>query len=150
MGLSGEQVLLVERLRSKLLDPATSLAAKHRVLFALRGLSTPESQRALEAALRDPSVLLRHEAAYCLGQQQREAAATVLTEILRDQQQHPMVRHEAAEALGAIGSPQCLSLVRAHCADDCLEVAQTYDRCSSCALSQDGSHGHHRECHGQA
>ena len=35
------------------------------------------------------------------------------------------VRHEAGEALGAIGGAHCLELLRAHQADPCLEVAQT-------------------------
>ena len=35
------------------------------------------------------------------------------------------VRHEAGEALGAIGGAQCLQLLEDHQADPCLEVAQT-------------------------
>ena len=35
------------------------------------------------------------------------------------------VRHEAGEALGAIGTPECLQLLERHQADPCLEVAQT-------------------------
>jgi deoxyhypusine monooxygenase len=35
------------------------------------------------------------------------------------------VRHEAAEALGAIGTEDCLHPLRTHEDDPCLEVAQT-------------------------
>ena len=35
------------------------------------------------------------------------------------------VRHEAGEALGAIGTPECLQLLESYQADPCLEVAQT-------------------------
>ena len=35
------------------------------------------------------------------------------------------VRHEAGEALGAIGTPECLQLLERYQADPCLEVAQT-------------------------
>ena len=35
------------------------------------------------------------------------------------------VRHEAGEALGAIGTPECFELLRAHQDDPCPEVAQT-------------------------
>ena len=35
------------------------------------------------------------------------------------------VRHEAGEALGAIGTPQCLQLLEQYQGDPCLEVAQT-------------------------
>ena len=35
------------------------------------------------------------------------------------------VRHEAGEALGAIGTPECLQLLERYQSDPCLEVAQT-------------------------
>jgi deoxyhypusine monooxygenase len=35
------------------------------------------------------------------------------------------VRHEAAEALGAIADPDCLQLLQHHAADACQEVAET-------------------------
>lgn len=35
------------------------------------------------------------------------------------------VRHEAGEALGAIGTPECLQLLERYQTDPCLEVAQT-------------------------
>ena len=83
------------------------------------------------------------------------------------------VRHEAGEALGAIGSAQCLQLLRVHQTDPCLEVAQTCqlalqriqhyaaasssvpvpqpsasrDAPATCAASRDdGVHGSHGGC----
>jgi deoxyhypusine monooxygenase len=35
------------------------------------------------------------------------------------------VRHEAAEALGAIAAPDCLALLQQHSSDACQEVAET-------------------------
>lgn len=35
------------------------------------------------------------------------------------------VRHEAAEALGAIAAPDCLELLQAHSTDACVELAET-------------------------
>lgn len=35
------------------------------------------------------------------------------------------VRHEAAEALGAIAAPDCLEVLQKHTADSCQEVAET-------------------------
>ena len=49
------------------------------------------------------SALLRHELAYVLGQMQMDEALPTLKKILSDLNEHVMVRHEAAEALGAIG-----------------------------------------------
>ena len=37
-----------------------------------------------------------------LGQLQNKAASAALSDILKDVNEHPMVRHEAAEALGSI------------------------------------------------
>jgi len=42
------------------------------------------------------------QVAYVLGQLQNKAAASALSDILRNVNEHPMVRHEAAEALGSI------------------------------------------------
>ncbi|GAB5361931.1 hypothetical protein AAMO2058_000755300 [Amorphochlora amoebiformis] len=51
------------------------------------------------------SVLLRHEVAYVLGQMQHPSAVPSLIEILENTQEHPIVRHEAAEAIAALGVP---------------------------------------------
>ncbi len=45
-----------------------------------------------------------------------------------------MVRHEAAEALGSIAAPDCLDLLRRHCADPEPIVAD------SCAVALDMLH----------
>lgn len=43
-----------------------------------------------------------YQVAYVLGQLQKKAASDALSDILEDVKEHPMVRHEAAEALGSI------------------------------------------------
>lgn len=42
------------------------------------------------------------QVAYVLGQLQNKAASDALSTVLKDVCEHPMVRHEAAEALGSI------------------------------------------------
>lgn len=42
------------------------------------------------------------QVAYVLGQLQNKAASAALSDVLRNVNEHPMVRHEAAEALGSI------------------------------------------------
>ena len=37
--------------------------------------------------------------------------------VLEDKNENSMVRHEAAEALGAIADPQCLQLLHMRCSD---------------------------------
>ena len=53
------------------------------------------------------------QVAYCLGQLQSELALPVLTSVLADgEKQEPIVRHEAAEALAAIGGEEALRWVK--------------------------------------
>ena len=81
--------------------------------------------RAPSRALADPSELLKHECAYCLGQMQDSRAVPALCRVLADPGQEAMVRHEAAEALGAIGEQSAGELLRRFAADPAREVAET-------------------------
>lgn len=63
------------------------------------------------AGFGDASALLKHECAYCLGQMQDVRAIPALTAVLRDEAQDTMVRHEAGEALGALGTPECKAIL---------------------------------------
>ena len=45
--------------------------------------------------------------------------------VLRDDCEHAMVRHEAAEALGAIADPECLQLLTDFCQDSDAIVADS-------------------------
>nr|NVI76083.1 nero [Cucujiformia] len=62
---------------------------------------------------------------YCFGQMQDENAIDVLISVLEDKTQEPMVRHEAAEGLGAIGSEKCLATLQEYKDDPTVEVAET-------------------------
>lgn len=75
--------------------------------------------------LNDSSVLLKHEVAYCLGQMQDESANQVLRQVLENEGEDAMVRHEAGEALAAIGSHDSLPVLRKYSCDPVIEVAQT-------------------------
>jgi deoxyhypusine monooxygenase len=63
------------------------------------------------------SALLKHEIAYVLGQLQHPRSVPALSAVLADQNEHAMVRHEAAEALGAVADAACVALLRGHAAD---------------------------------
>nr|NVI76085.1 nero [Cucujiformia] len=71
---------------------------------------------------------------YCFGQMQDENANNILISVLEDQSQEPMVRHEAAEALGAIGSESVISYLEKYKNDPAIEVAET------CELALDRIH----------
>jgi deoxyhypusine monooxygenase len=51
----------------------------------------------------------------------------ILEGVLKDAGEHPMVRHEAAEALGAIGSEQCLEILQRYKADQEEVVRETVE-----------------------
>lgn len=115
----------VAALRCKLLQRDTSLSQKYRILFSLRNIPGEAAEEAIVAGLKDASALFRHEVAYCLGQRQDAAAIETLKAVLADSREHSMVRHEAGEALGAIGTATCLKELQSYVQDPCSEVAQT-------------------------
>lgn len=77
------------------------------------------------------SALFRHEIAYVLGQMQQPAAAPQLIDSLRDAGENTMVRHECAEALGAIAADDCEAALRQHL-DDAVDVVR-----DSCIVALD-------------
>ncbi|XP_077439920.1 deoxyhypusine hydroxylase [Vanacampus margaritifer] len=110
---------------SVLVDPRQDLTQRFRALFTLKNLGGAEAVEWISKAFSDDSALLKHELAYCLGQMQDVRAIPVLSAVLEDARQEPMVRHEAGEALGAIGDTSVLDLLKAYSQDPVIEVAET-------------------------
>jgi len=108
----------VPELRRVLCDDASpNLALRFRALFSLKHLATQGNTAAVEAiaaAFISDSALLKHELAYCLGQSKQSSAAAPLQAVLQDEAEDPMVRHEAGEALGALGHTPSLELLRGY------------------------------------
>ena len=108
-------------LRKTLVSETTPLARRFRALFALKHFAcenppSPQTVPAIEAiasAFISPSALLKHELAYCLGQSQNPAAVPYLRATLKDDRQDAICRHEAAEALAALGDVKSLPLLEA-------------------------------------
>lgn len=96
----------ISQLQADLCSPAQSLFLRYRAMFTLRNLNSDAAALALCEGLKDPSALFRHEVAYVLGQMQKEVTVPALTEVLTNTEEHRMVRHEAAEALGSIGGEE--------------------------------------------
>ncbi|XP_061744929.1 deoxyhypusine hydroxylase-like isoform X2 [Nerophis ophidion] len=119
---SQEQLVAVGKV---LLDPSLDLTQRFRALFTLKNLGGAEAVEWISKAFTDDSALLKHELAYCLGQMQDSAAIPALSAVLQDARQEPMVRHEAGEALGAIGDPSVLDLLKTYSQDPVVEVAET-------------------------
>jgi hypothetical protein len=99
----------VQQLRQLLLNPDKPTFKRYRALFSLRNINTSEAVLAVCDALDTGSDLFRHEVAFVLGQMEHPASVPALVKALQDKTQHAMVRHEAAEALGSIASPEVTS-----------------------------------------
>jgi deoxyhypusine monooxygenase len=108
----------ISSLRAALTDEHTALAKRFRALFSLKhvasqepGPEASEAIKAIAAAFASPSALLKHELAYCLGQTKNLAAVPFLRAVLENRSEDPMCRHEAAEALGALGDITSIDLM---------------------------------------
>ncbi|MCL4123305.1 UNVERIFIED_CONTAM: hypothetical protein GTU68_050847 [Idotea baltica] len=115
----------ISKIGELLRDEKRPLKERFRALFTLRNLGGASSIAEISSAFSDSSALLKHELAYCLGQMGDVAAIPILTQILEDTKQEPMVRHEAGEALGAIGCPSVEGLLERYSKDPVVEVAET-------------------------
>ncbi|KAG7153791.1 deoxyhypusine hydroxylase-like [Homarus americanus] len=116
---------IIEAIGQVLEDQNRPLKERFRALFTLKNLGGEAAIVAISQCFSDPSALLKHESAYCLGQMGDTRAIPTLTKILKDVEQEPIVRHEAGEALGAIGDPSVLDLLRSYSKDPVTEVAET-------------------------
>lgn len=117
----------VASLRASLVDEAAPLFERYRAMFSLRNRCTTDAAavEALCAGLKAASALFRHEVAYVLGQAARPEATEALTASLRDEAEHPMVRHEAAEALGAVGTAEAEAVLESFRSSDCVIVRES-------------------------
>ena len=71
------------------------------------------------------SILIRHEACYVLGQMKDKRAVALLTRVLEDPNEHEITRHEAAEALGAIGDDGALDCLCQYTGHDSVPLKET-------------------------
>ncbi|CAG9936991.1 unnamed protein product [Clonostachys rosea f. rosea IK726] len=110
----------VAALRESLCSEATPLPLRFRALFSLKHVAKTSDDpatavaaiEAIAAGFSSPSALLKHELAYCLGQTANVASVKPLRAVLADLKEDPMCRHEAAEALGALGWADNLDILK--------------------------------------
>lgn len=120
--LSPEQI---ERVGKILHDVSQPLKARYRAMYILRNLGCDQSIDLLSKCFNDASALLKHEVAYCIGQTRNAKAVPLLCSIMDDSKQEAIVRHEAGEALGAIGDPAALPTLEKYLKDESQAVAET-------------------------
>ena len=107
-------------LRRVLTSETEPLGRRFRALFSLKHFAClqPPSERtlpaieAIAAGFSSSSALLKHELAYCLGQSRNLKSVQYLQQAVQDKGQDVMCRHEAAEALGALGDPASLDMLK--------------------------------------
>ncbi|KAI8044215.1 hypothetical protein M5D96_000366, partial [Drosophila gunungcola] len=90
----------VAELKSIYLDAQQSLFDRYRAMFSLRNLRTEDS------------------VAFVLGQLQEPCSIPYLQENLENRLENEMVRHECAEALGAIATDDCIKILNRYAEDD--------------------------------
>lgn len=120
-----QNVGTIEDWAALLMDENAAMFQRMRTVFSLRNNGSDEACLTLCAAFVTNSALLRHELAYVLGQMQNSVALPTLIERLADDNEHIMVRHEAAEAMGAIGDPTVMDVLEAHLNDPHPEVSES-------------------------
>ena len=115
----------VEKLRETLCNEQEKMFQRMRALFALRNIGGKPAVDSLADAFESSSALLKHEIAYVLGQMQDDNAVPYLIERLEDLEEDVMVRHEAAEALGAIGNRVAMGTLEKFSSDEEVVVAES-------------------------
>ncbi len=104
-------------LRAQLLNEELPMFERYRAMFQLRNDGTDEAVLALCEGLKCKSALFRHEIAYVLGQVQSPLTVEALRVNLEDASENHMVRHECAEALGAIATDECTRILNRYVND---------------------------------
>ena len=115
----------IQTLRESLCDEQERMFLRMRALFSLRNIGGKNAVDALAAAFRSDSALLKHEIAYVMGQMQDSSAVPHLIDRLSDLEEDVMVRHEAAEALGAIGDRVAMATLEEFVNDESIVVAES-------------------------
>ena len=98
------QNLSCSEIGAVLRDAGTPLFERYRAMFSLRNKGGRDAAHELGKALVSDktSALFRHEVAFVLGQLQAVEGLDYLAQSLRRVDEHEFVRHESAEAIGAI------------------------------------------------
>lgn len=115
----------VKKLNSILIDEDARMFERMRVVFSLRNMNSSESIKSLSNGFKSNSALLKHEIAYVMGQMQNKAALPYLIERLEDESEHVMVRHEAAEAIGAIGCMSTKEILEKYVKHELPEISES-------------------------
>ncbi|KAI5186496.1 deoxyhypusine monooxygenase [Nematocida homosporus] len=125
---------IVVRFSNVLQNEQESLKLRFRALFALRNIGCDLSVTEIAKAFTTTSILLKHELAYVLGQMQNPTALPILADVLKNQDENEIVRHEAAEAIATFGDLNYEPLLRHYAS---IENAQSRAVAETCQIGAD-------------
>lgn len=92
-------------------------------LFNLMNIADDDSMEAIYFSLKnDPCELVRHEAAFCLGETASFQARDVLINVLNSDDKSLVVIHECLMSLGTIGEEKDLDFIKTFLKDNRFEV----------------------------
>lgn len=118
--MEGMNILIAEKI---FLNDRECMYKRYQAMFYLRDtIIINKCTKALEIlckGLNDKSALFKHEVSFVFGQIRSPASVKFLINCMRNENEHGMVRHECAEALGIIGTEECLKEL----------VKYQYDKC---------------------
>lgn len=112
-------------LEEVLLNSSESITKRIRALFYLRTIGTEAVIPTIIKGFADPSLLLQHEVCYVLGQLHHPLSLSFLSQVLSDESIAVISRHEAAEAIAAIGSASTRSLLEKYTSHNSRILAET-------------------------
>jgi len=105
-----------------------SIFERYRALFCLRNIGITSAVNILVEAIEDSDqegAVFSHEVAYVLGQIQHPAAIDGLKKLLINTNLNCMVRHEAAESLGAVANEEVCQVLKEFVNDQSHPVSQS-------------------------
>ena len=137
----------LEKAGAILCEQSRPLKERFRALFSLKNAVAIEGSAGnlivnlMFKALHknEPSALLKHEVAYCLGQTGCPEAVPLLQTVLSDMTFETIVRHEAGEALGAIANKDSLPLLSKLAKED--PAPEVMDTCKLAVARIEWLHG---------
>ncbi|VDP07857.1 unnamed protein product [Soboliphyme baturini] len=115
----------VRKIGDILSDKSAPLKKRFRALFTLRTIGGCLAIDLIAKNFTDSSALLKHELAYCLGQMRDTFALPTLRDVLSDETQETIVRHEAGEAIGAIGDSSQMEFLEKYRNSSIQTIAET-------------------------
>nr|NVI76155.1 nero [Cucujiformia] len=116
----------VSFLKESLENTEENEMVRHECAEALGSIASDDCTEILNKYLNDPKRVVKESCIIALDMcEYDERAIEILISVLEDKKQEPMVRHEAAEALGAIGSETALLYLQKYLNDPVKEVAET-------------------------